>query len=67
MVSSCRARRPGDRRGATVRPTLTVPREIIDAATGEELDVVQDNDPDLPPESDLQEPDRSLDPFPARR
>ncbi len=49
---------PGAVRGRTgtgARPALTVPREIKDEATGEMLDVVQDNDPDLPPESDLQE------------
>jgi hypothetical protein len=48
----------------------SVPREIIDEATGEMLDVVQDNDPGLPPEADPQEPeerDRPLDRFPARR
>jgi hypothetical protein len=40
------------------------PREIIDEVTGEVLDVVQDNDPDLPPGPDSQEPNRSLDPSP---
>jgi hypothetical protein len=34
-----------------------VPRQIEDEATGEMLDVIQDNDPDLPPEPDPQEPD----------
>ncbi len=43
----------GGRRGATPRPALTVPYEIRDETTGEVLDVVQDNDPGLPPESDL--------------
>ncbi len=38
--------------GPTVRPALTVPCEIMDDATGEVLDVVQDDDPDLPPEPD---------------
>ncbi len=38
---------------AAVRPALVVPSEIMDEATGEVLDVVQDNDPDLPPESDV--------------
>ncbi len=37
----------GGARGPTVRPALTVPCEIMDEATGEVLDVVQDNDPDL--------------------
>ncbi len=44
------------RRGASVRPALAVPREIIDEATGEMLDVVQNDDPDLPLEPDRQEP-----------
>ncbi len=42
------------RRGPTVWPALTVPREIEDEATGEVLEVVQDDDPDLPPEPDPQ-------------
>jgi hypothetical protein len=42
----------GGRRGAGVRPTQAVPRVVTDEATGEVLEVVQDNDPDLPPESD---------------
>ncbi len=45
------------RRGPTVRPALTVPYEIKDEATGHRLDVIQDNDPGLPPEPNLQEPD----------
>ncbi len=32
-----------------------MPRKIKDEATGEGLEVVQDDDPDLPPEPDLQE------------
>jgi hypothetical protein len=43
-----------------------VPYEIKDKATGEVLDVVQDDDPDLPPEPDRQEPG-SLDQSPARQ
>ncbi len=31
----------------------------MEEATGEMLDVIQDNDPDLPPEADLPEPDDS--------
>ncbi len=42
---------------SAARPALTVPREIKDEATGEILDVIQDNDSDLPPESNLQEPE----------
>ncbi len=37
--------------------TRTVPLVFKDTATGEHFDVVQDDDPNLPPESDLQEPD----------
>jgi hypothetical protein len=40
----------GGRRGPTARPALGVPTEIVDQATGEVLDVVEDDDPDLPPE-----------------
>jgi hypothetical protein len=29
-----------------------MPREVKDEATGEVLDVIQDDDPDLPPEPD---------------
>ncbi len=47
----------GGRRGTGTRPALTVPREIIDEATGEILDVIQDNDPGLPSGPGLQEPE----------
>ncbi len=41
--------------GPPLRPALAVLREIIAEATGEVLDVVQDNDPYLPPDRDLQQ------------
>ncbi len=47
----------GGARGPTVRPAQAVPREIMDEATGEVLDVIQDDDPDLPAELDPQEPE----------
>ncbi len=56
----------GGARGATVRHALAVPQEFKDEATGEMLDVIQDNDPDLPREPDRREP-RSLDRCPARQ
>ncbi len=37
-------------RETPAKTTRTVPLEFKDNATGEMLDVVQDNDPDLPPE-----------------
>ncbi len=45
------------KRGATARPAQAVPREIMDVAMDEILDVIQDNEPDLPPVSNLQEPE----------
>ncbi len=39
----------GGARGPTVRPALAVPSEIMDEATGEILEVIQDDGPDLPP------------------
>jgi hypothetical protein len=47
----------GGARGATVRSAQAVPRAIMDEAIGEVLDVIQDNEPDLPPVSNLQEPE----------
>jgi hypothetical protein len=41
---------------APAKTTRTVPYEFKDDETGEVLDVIQDNNRDLPPESDLQEP-----------
>jgi hypothetical protein len=49
--------REGGRCGTGARPALAVPRGIMDVAMDEILDVIQDNEPGLAPESDLQEPD----------
>ncbi len=46
-------------RAAPAKTTLTVPLEFKDEATGEMLDVIQDDDPGLPPEPDLQDSEDS--------
>ncbi len=43
-----RGAKGGGGRGTGVPPALTVPYEIKDEATGEVLDEIQDDDPDLP-------------------